>query len=27
NQPHFLQWDGKKLEQKILDQLIHYDVN
>lgn len=27
NQPHFLQWDGKKLEQKILEQLIHYDVN
>ncbi|OOF54508.1 4'-phosphopantetheinyl transferase family protein [Rodentibacter genomosp. 2] len=27
NQPHFLQWNGKNLEQKILKHLIHYDVN
>lgn len=27
NQPHFLRWNGKRLEKKILEHLIYYDVN
>ncbi|OOF53763.1 4'-phosphopantetheinyl transferase [Rodentibacter genomosp. 2] len=27
NQPHFLRWNGKNFDRKMLNQLIHYDVN